>query len=152
MAAPQDELRRLDSLGLSQVEQTALKLAEWPLSWTPQHALVSAAQRTQDTFQRLCASWSRPDEMSSELNQELYLAGPERWVQSLELLSAEQRVVLCVGHNPGISDLIYQLSGAWVSLEVAEAVGLEVRDQASWSGALSAPWTLKGRVKTHQAP
>jgi len=90
--------------------------------------------------------------MSSEVNQELYLADPERWVQCLGQLSAEQRVVLCVGHNPGVSDLIYQLSGAWVSLEVAEAVGLEVRDQTSWAEALSASWTLKGRVRTHKIP
>ena len=146
MSAHSDHMRTLSSLGAKQASYTGQRLADWPSIWTPQLILVSDAQRTQETFTSLCSTWSSLERGRAKTSSELYLASAEQW----RLILAERSqvtVVMCLGHNPGISDLIGVLCGQWVNLEVGEAVGLSVRGQAGWRSATQAKWELQGRVR-----
>jgi|GEM_PF-2412445 len=145
MNARSDQERSLSELGVAQVSYTGRRLAEWPERWYPQRAWVSSAQRTQQTYQALVHTWSALAQVDPVMQDELYLADTQRWRLTLD--QEEAPCVLCVGHNPGLSDLIGQLCGEWVNLEVGEAVGLRVQGQQSWAEALSARWEIKGRVR-----
>ena len=145
MNARSDQMRRLSERGLAQVAYTGQRLAEWPERWHPKRVWVSSAQRTQQTHQRLAQVWSALGHVDPIIQDELYLADTERWRLTLD--QEEAPCVLCVGHNPGLSDLVGQLCGEWVNLEVGEAVGLRVQGQESWTEALKARWELRGRVR-----
>lgn len=68
---------------------------------TPDQALVSDAERTQETFQRLGTG------LEPELHASLYLAAPEQMLEVLR--GATGACVLMIGHNPGIADLAERL-------------------------------------------
>ena len=146
MSAPSDHQRALSALGLTQAGYTGRRLADWPEVWTPELILVSDAQRTQETFKAFSAAWERLNSARVEVSRALYLASAEQWRLTLARRS-EERVIMCLGHNPGISDLIGHLSGEWVSLEVGEAVGLSIKGQSRWEVAMNERWALKGRVR-----
>ena len=134
MSAPSDHMRTLSALGVTQAHYTGHRLSDWPPVWTPHLVLVSDAQRTQDTFQHVCSSWPSLERGRAKILAELYLASAEQWRLTLAERSGV-KVVMCLVHNPGISDLIGQLTGQWVNLEVGEAVGLSVRGQSGWESA-----------------
>lgn len=145
MSAPSDHQRYLSERGQAQVRYTAERLSEWPKRWSPEGVWVSDAQRTQETYQALRRSWVALQRGEPQVLSELYLASPQRWRETLS--ACLMKSVLCVGHNPGLSDLVGQLCGEWVNLEVGEAIGLCVYGQVSWAEALEARWELRGRVR-----
>jgi phosphohistidine phosphatase len=67
----------------------------------PDHALVSAALRTQETWTAVCegAGWS----LAPDLDRGLYAAGPETAMDLIRLVPAEASCVVVVGHNPTIA-------------------------------------------------
>src|SRR5690349_9663164 len=64
----------------------------------PDHALVSAALRTQETWASVCdgAGWA----LAPDLDRGLYAAGPETAIDLVRLVPAEASCVLVLGHNP----------------------------------------------------
>ena len=146
MNAPSDLIRSLSEEGKAQASYTGQRLSDWPKVWLPNRVLVSEAQRTQETYQSLCGSWSALNEISPNLLKALYLASADQWCDELSR-DPDSRVVLCIGHNPGLSDLIVQLSGQWVTLEVGEAIGLCIKRQVSWRDAVQGNWELRGRIR-----
>lgn len=73
---------------------------------TPDIALVSAARRTQETWQAAAAAF--PDAKESVLRG-LYHAPADRILFEAEAAGAEHDAVMVVGHNPGIHALVVAL-------------------------------------------
>jgi phosphohistidine phosphatase len=73
----------------------------------PDHALVSAALRTQETWSSLSdgAGWS----LAPDLDRGLYAAGPETAIDLIRLVPAESSCVVVVGHNPTMAYLAQML-------------------------------------------
>lgn len=69
----------------------------------PDHALVSAATRTRQTWTELAAAagW----DVEPELDRGLYSAGPETALDLLRGVPAASRTLVLVGHNPTVATL-----------------------------------------------
>ena len=154
MSAPSDLERLLSQEGRAQARDLGERLARWPKAWRPQLILVSAARRTRETLEQLKGSWPELAAAETLCAEELYLGAPEVWLAHLAPLTGE-RTVLCVGHNPGLSDLVGALAGSYESLGVAEAVGLTLSGAegaegaaalSPWAEAPSRRWRLEGRA------
>ena len=135
-----DRERSLTPRGKLQVQSTGKQLQQHQLS--PTLALVSEAQRTQDTASLLQSLW--PSAHWKTL-QQLYLATPFSTLQLLdeEELSSHDTLLL-VGHNPGFSELATHFSDVRVGLDTASAAWLEL-DASSWKEALqmNGLWQLR---------
>ncbi len=75
----------------------------------PDHALVSEAVRTRQTWQMLCGALDR--EIPAHIENALYLASPGTVLAHLEALPADTATAILVGHNPGIEELARMLAG-----------------------------------------
>lgn len=74
---------------------------------TPDLVLVSSARRTRETFAALSAELPKA---RVEFRRDLYHAEPEEVVTALEDEGDAARVVMVVGHNPGLHDLALRLA------------------------------------------
>lgn len=74
---------------------------------TPDHALVSSAERTRQTWEamRTAAGW----QLSAEPDSGLYSAGPESALDVVRLVPPETSTLVVVGHNPTMSMLVQLL-------------------------------------------
>lgn len=151
MLTQQDKERPLSARGRAQVAYVAERLQHWPERWRPQQALVSSARRTQETWALLSEGLGDAEPIHAVTLDSLYLADVTRWVTELSCLE-EPQTVLCIGHNPGLSDLLGELSGVWTTLNTGELVGLKVKEQTSWGEALATRWRLEGRVSPIHIP
>ena len=71
--------------------------------FAPDHALVSAALRTQQTWEAVAsgAGWS----LAPDLDRGLYAAGPESALDLVRLVPAEVERLVVIGHNPTVAVL-----------------------------------------------
>lgn len=81
-----------------------------------------------------------------ELRKQLYLAEPERYISVLNELASDANTILMVGHNPGIEDLVNQLTGEDELMPTAALARVELPIEA-WTdlrpttrGSLVALW------------
>ena len=97
------------------------------------HVLISSSRRTQESYLQVLKVWETLDQ---ELNQSfvknchfvsldsLYLAPASTLINHVLEVSMNQEekpsFLMFIGHNPGLSDLIHELSGRWLSLKTAE--------------------------------
>ncbi|GGD25878.1 phosphoglycerate mutase [Nocardioides daphniae] len=88
----------------------AAQAGEWlsGLGFVPDHALVSAAVRTRDTW--ACVAESAGWDLEPDVDSGLYAAGPEAAVDLLRLVPAEVTHLIVVGHNPTVSHVAQLLS------------------------------------------
>jgi phosphohistidine phosphatase len=88
--------------------------------FVPDHALVSTADRTQETWSVVAgaAGWS----LEPELDTALYSAGPESALDLLRLAPAAARSLFVVGHNPTMAFLAQMLDDGAGDAEVAAAM------------------------------
>lgn len=86
----------------------------------PDHALVSAALRTQETWASVCdgAGWS----LQPDLDRGLYAAGPETAVDLIRLVPEEATCVVVVGHNPTMAYLAQMLDDGTGDADAATAM------------------------------
>jgi len=75
----------------------------------PDLALVSAARRTRQTWQRVAEELGA--EVPAREARALYLAGPARIMDTVRRAPAEARRIVVVGHNPGMETLCARLVG-----------------------------------------
>lgn len=75
---------------------------------TPDLVLVSAARRTRETSMAVAAAFPTT---RIELRRDLYHAEPEDLLAALEEEGDAARVVMIIGHNPGLHDLALRLAG-----------------------------------------
>jgi phosphohistidine phosphatase len=119
---------------------------------TPDLILASSAVRVKETVSELTPASGFAGTLKVE--PDLYLAEPESYLQCLRLLGEGPDRVMCVGHNPGLEDLLERLTGQSERLPTAALAFVRLAIE-SWSelGAES-PAELVGvwRVKELEHP
>ena len=115
------------------------------LRLVPDLIITSDAVRAQTTAQRAAAAAGYAGKLS--LSPRLYHATPDAVIEVLhEAASTSPRTLMIVGHNPGLEDLVEQLTGAHVGLSTATLVQIELPVQRwdevglSGTGTLRASW------------
>lgn len=96
----------------------------------PDIVLSSDAKRARSTSKRVieAGKFNCP----TQLLEELYLAPPDTYIETLRLLDDSCERVLVVGHNPGLEQLSALLTGGYDTLPTAALVHIEF-DVDSWS-------------------
>lgn len=104
--APSDHERPLTPRGTAAASEAGRWLAGQ--GGVPDHALVSAARRTQDTWEAVAvaAGW----DLEPVIEPALYAAGPDSALDLVRLVPAAASCVLLLGHNPTVSYLAQVLS------------------------------------------
>ena len=100
-SAPSDFERPLAARGRRDATAAGAWLAEQ--GWVPDHALVSAARRTQETF--TCVAEGGDFSVEPDLDRSLYSAAPESVVDLVRLVPSEVQSLLVIGHNPTMGSL-----------------------------------------------
>ncbi|HEV2504167.1 MAG TPA: histidine phosphatase family protein [Mesorhizobium sp.] len=78
-------------------------------NWLPDRALVSAAERTRETWRLVAGEWmSRPE---PNFSQVLYEAPAETVLDEIRRNGEDADTLLVIGHNPGLGDLAALLAG-----------------------------------------
>jgi len=83
----------------------------------PQLAISSTAERARVTLERLLDAAGAACEV--RVTPDLYLAGPREIVDQLRQLPNRYERVMVVGHNPGLEELIHEMTGEAVTLPTA---------------------------------
>lgn len=107
--ADSDFDRPLDEYGCHQAEQAGLLLAGYELTY----ALVSAAARTRETFEKLQLG------IPAEFHKNLYLGGVDTIVTAIGEVEDSQSGLIVIGHAPDIPQLATEIS-YWASSSDAE--------------------------------
>ncbi|TLU72253.1 histidine phosphatase family protein [Lichenicoccus roseus] len=103
-----DHARPLADRGLMDAAAMGRLLRE--RGWRPEQALVSTAARARQTYAQL--GLQPPDgSTAAAFHDHLYLAEPDSLLDALREAPADADSVLLVGHNPGLHELAYRLSG-----------------------------------------
>ena len=91
--------------------------------FVPDHVLVSAALRTEQTWEAVAAGagWSLPP----ELDRGLYSAGPESALDIIRLVNDDVSVLMVVGHNPTMAYLAQLLDSGDGPADAAAGLGGE---------------------------
>lgn len=94
----------------------------------PDLIVTSTALRALETAKAVTGACSYEGPM--EITRRLYLAEPPAYYDALTEIPAGKERVLVIGHNPGISELVFELTGeeremptaaiAWIELPVLE--------------------------------
>lgn len=113
---PSDFDRPLAVRGHRDAAEAGAWLAEQ--GFAPEHALVSAALRTQETWASLAvaAGW----DLDPELDRGLYAAGPDTALDLVREVDDDVRRLLVIGHNPTIAVLAQLLDDGDGDPELAE--------------------------------
>jgi phosphohistidine phosphatase len=113
-----DDQRELSSRG----RKAARKMGELARDegLLPQRILSSTSVRTRQTVELFVEASGC--EAPVEYLRELYLAAPPAYLEALAKHAAGATRVMVVGHNPGLEDLVRELTGEAVSLPTAALV------------------------------
>ena len=96
----------------------------------PDTILSSTARRARDTAMAVAASSEFPEEV--RLTRELYLATPRTYLDALRGLPEACAHAMVVGHNPGIEDLVAEVSGVSEPMPTAALAVVELPIE-SWA-------------------
>ncbi|MDI7773793.1 histidine phosphatase family protein [Asticcacaulis sp. EMRT-3] len=101
--------RNLSAHGREEAASVARALKAYGVK--PDFALVSAAQRTQDTFREIEAVLG---EIPALISKDFYNAGAESLRRAIERHESDGQCLLVVAHNPGVQYLVadYLFEGA----------------------------------------
>ena len=139
-----DHDRTLNARGRRSADEVAVTLKRKKVH--PQLVLVSSAERTLETVERL----GLDAEVSSE--RRLYLADAKKLLDRLRVLPDTVTSVLLVGHNPGIEQLAVALSRPedkpLEGMPTAALVGFSVQID-KWSNLTEHSGTAVGRWLHH---
>ena len=106
--APSDHARELTKRGRKAAQRIGHVLSSEDRM--PDLILSSAAERARRTAEEVAEASGFAGRL--QLLEELYLAEPHIYLDSLRRLGGNAGRVLMVGHNPGIEALIFRLTGA----------------------------------------
>ncbi|MCI4662338.1 MAG: histidine phosphatase family protein [Neomegalonema sp.] len=98
--------------------------------WLIDHALISSALRTQQTWARLCPLL--PNAVSTKTRPDLYECRPQDIAAAVAQTDAQLNTLLVVGHNPSTQAYAHMLCGRQLRFATA-AIG--VFELADWSAA-----------------
>ncbi len=120
-----DHERPLDARGVRTLPVMAVRMAERFLC--PEWVLTSDARRTVETAEGLVKMWRHP--VTVKRRSALYLAEARTYLDLLAEVPWEVEHVLLIGHNPGLSDLVSQISGAPRAMPTAGVASFEYEVQ-----------------------
>ena len=103
-----DHDRPLNKRGLRDAPRMAQLLVEWEL--VPEIMLCSTAKRARMTAQLLVEIFGNESVQLDTFDQ-LYLAQPEAYLELLQQLPDSCGRVMVIGHNPGLEELVAELTG-----------------------------------------
>jgi phosphohistidine phosphatase len=108
-----DKERALNKRG----RRAATRVGELLADRLPDKILSSSALRTRETVEGLikAAAYFGPIEFMDAL----YLAEPAAYLKAVRERGGDAKRLLLVGHNPGLEDLVNQLTGERVTLPTA---------------------------------
>jgi phosphohistidine phosphatase len=107
----------------------------------PGLAVVSPAERTRATW--ALASAEIPEDVPVRVEERLYGASGSELSELVASLPPEIESVVLVGHNPGVEDLVQELSGEWVPMKTSAIAVLTW--EGAWTDAGSARLVASGR-------
>lgn len=91
---------------------------------TPSHIVSSTAERAKTTAEKVAHSIGFAGEIV--LEPRLYLASPTEWHLVVKQLPDVHETVLCVGHNPGLEQLLRKWSGEDIEMPTAAIAIVDV--------------------------
>ncbi len=110
-----DHERPLNKRGLAEAPQVGKLLREHgPM---PDLILCSTAKRARTTADLVVETSGYKGELM--LLRELYAAPPEAYLKALAALEGDYPTVMVVGHNPGLEELVHQLTGEYRPMPTA---------------------------------
>jgi len=117
-AGPTDFDRPLADRGHQDAEATGAWLAEQ--GFEPEHALVSAALRTRETWASVAegAGW----DLDADFDRGLYAAGTDAALDLVRATDDDVRRLLVIGHNPTMASLAQVLDDGDADAELTEAL------------------------------
>lgn len=117
--------RTLTSRGINEANKIAIKL-QW-LKLIPDYLLSSPAKRTQTTADIISKILTITN---NAFDNRIYDASTQTLIQVITEIDNEYDFAALVGHNPGISQLIFELTGDYRDMPTAAAVliSLETND------------------------
>ena len=117
--------RPLTIKGRSDIKRLGNKLAELApeLCSNKITLLSSSATRTTETTQLLLAGLNNTN-ITVNFIKEGYLADPATWMKNIERITTNSCII--VGHNPGVSELVFILSGSYIPMTPGTGVSMEL--------------------------
>lgn len=144
-SAVADHERPLNVRGRRSAELLRLFLKSRKLR--PDFVLSSSAVRTRETVEIIFADALEAPEIS--YHDVLYLASAAKLLETISALEEKRDQVLLVGHNPGIEELFYQLTGVDERFPTATLAKIEFHTE-QWSEIGKTSGTLQWLVTPKQ--
>jgi phosphohistidine phosphatase len=113
--------------------------------WIPDMAIVSAAVRTRQTWERIVAQWPK-NICVFEFSDAIYEAQPERILAEIRKANGSVQSLLVIGHNPGLETLAWQLASA-----ASDATALRAMSRKFPTGAVVRLQTAERWANLHAA-
>ena len=117
-----DHDRPLNNRGRRDAPRIGRLLAEKEL--LPDLIISSSARRARRTAELVAENSGCEGEI--QLERDLYAAEPEAYRDALRRLGGDHRRVMVVGHNPGLEDLLEELTGDWERMPTAALAQVEL--------------------------
>lgn len=122
----------------------AAALGSWlaGLGLVADHALVSAAVRTRETWEALAeaAGWDVP----ADFDEGLYAAGTETALDIVRSVPDAARTLVLIGHNPTVASLAQLLDDGEGDAEAASGMVMGYPTSAATVLGLDGPWSDLG--------
>ncbi len=132
--AQTDHERPLNDRG----ERSAPIMGQWLRAegLTPDLIVCSDARRTRETADLVAPACGYEGEIV--VSGALYLAKVSNWRDVLRSLPDRSRTVLCIGHNPGLEDLLSHATGRYLEMKTAAIarLSLDLPNWAAWDETL----------------
>lgn len=118
----QDYDRELTVAGIAAARDLGKKLAND--HFHPDLILASAALRTRRTTEIVNEALQVSGD-KIEFKKELYEASASTWLEQIQMIPAEVKSILIVGHNPYLSLLASEFAGQMLELAPCELIGFQ---------------------------
>ncbi|WP_299822282.1 histidine phosphatase family protein [uncultured Pontibacter sp.] len=131
--------RELTSMGAQQARDTGVWLRE---NYGKVDKIIASPAKRASYTARLIASKLYFDEEQIAYQPDLYNAKEQQLLQSLSEINLNTKTVLLVGHNPGVTRLVRQLTDKMIGyLDTAQVAAIEI-ELETWEDILFTTGTL----------
>lgn len=119
----------------------SLRMGQWlrQQQLVPDWICASSSVRTRMTAERVAEASGFEGTIVTK--QELYHAPPRRYLTEMRQVSVAIARLLVIGHNPGLEELIYEVSSHAVTLPTAAIVHLQI-PVVDWDEIEDQEWSL----------
>lgn len=110
----------------------------------PDLVLSSSATRARDTIERVLKAAKLTPEL--RFDERIYLASPAKLFEVVSQIEKERKVVLLVGHNPGMEELLHLFTGGVERMPTAALANISFK-ASKWSEVKENTGTLEWFVR-----